>query len=561
MAWALPRLLRRLGAALVHTQYAVPLRCPCPAVVTIHDLSFEREPGLMSRKDRLVFRRVVPRAARSRAPRADGLRALEARPRRALWPAPGEGRRDAERRRSRLLARSARRSTAATSSRSARSSPARTSLRRSPPPTSSGCRSSSPGRRRTTATARELREGAPSCAGYVSTRRARDALPRRRLPRAGVALRGLRASGARGDGERDAGCDRARGGAARGRRRRRRRRGARTTLADGVRRALAERTRLVAAPASSGRGASRGAPRPRRRSRSTWRRSVGEGLGRRRLARSRGRARALAARARCRRSTSSSSSRTYPARVGRAPGRRAGDREPAPAAARGERQPRRRGDERRARPLLQPRRGPRGGRGRDPRSRSWTTRPRCGIAGPQMRWPDGTWQPSRRRFPTVRGHDRAADAAAQALPTRTSASATTTCSTSGPTEPVQADWLLGGLPAPAPRDARGARRLGRGLPALRRGHRPLLPRDARRAGSAGTCPAAVVTPRLRRGDRPALPLAAHALALRGMARFVRKHPERLRGRCELEVRSVRRAAEDWSEASTPTCRYLEHRAD
>ena len=29
--------------------------------------------------------------------------------------------------------------------------------------------------------------------------------------------------------------------------------------------------------------------------------------------------------------------------------------------------------------------------------------PRCGIAGPQMRWPDGSWQPSRRRFPTVRG--------------------------------------------------------------------------------------------------------------------------------------------------------------
>ena len=29
--------------------------------------------------------------------------------------------------------------------------------------------------------------------------------------------------------------------------------------------------------------------------------------------------------------------------------------------------------------------------------------PRCGIAGPQIRWPDGTWQPSRRRFPTVAG--------------------------------------------------------------------------------------------------------------------------------------------------------------
>lgn len=31
------------------------------------------------------------------------------------------------------------------------------------------------------------------------------------------------------------------------------------------------------------------------------------------------------------------------------------------------------------------------------------TRPRCGIAGPRMVYPDGTWQPSRRRFPTVLG--------------------------------------------------------------------------------------------------------------------------------------------------------------
>jgi N-acetylglucosaminyl-diphospho-decaprenol L-rhamnosyltransferase len=29
--------------------------------------------------------------------------------------------------------------------------------------------------------------------------------------------------------------------------------------------------------------------------------------------------------------------------------------------------------------------------------------PRCGIAGPQLRYPDGRWQPSRRSFPTVRG--------------------------------------------------------------------------------------------------------------------------------------------------------------
>ncbi len=67
MAWTLPRLLRRVGADLVHTQYAVPLRCPCPAVVTVHDVSFARDAALMSRKDRIVFRRVVPRAVRAAA--------------------------------------------------------------------------------------------------------------------------------------------------------------------------------------------------------------------------------------------------------------------------------------------------------------------------------------------------------------------------------------------------------------------------------------------------------------------------------------------------------------
>jgi glycosyltransferase involved in cell wall biosynthesis len=68
MAWTLPRLLRRLGADLVHTQYSVPLRCPCPAIITVHDVSFARGSELMSRKDRFVFRRVVPRAVRA-APR------------------------------------------------------------------------------------------------------------------------------------------------------------------------------------------------------------------------------------------------------------------------------------------------------------------------------------------------------------------------------------------------------------------------------------------------------------------------------------------------------------
>jgi glycosyltransferase involved in cell wall biosynthesis len=67
MARSLPRALRRIGADLAHTQHALPLRPPCPCVVTVHDLSFEREPGLMPRKDRLVFRMVVPRAVRRAA--------------------------------------------------------------------------------------------------------------------------------------------------------------------------------------------------------------------------------------------------------------------------------------------------------------------------------------------------------------------------------------------------------------------------------------------------------------------------------------------------------------
>jgi glycosyltransferase involved in cell wall biosynthesis len=67
MAWSLPKLLARVGASLVHTQYTLPLRCPCPGVVTIHDLSFERGAAMMGRRDRMVFRRTVPRSARRAA--------------------------------------------------------------------------------------------------------------------------------------------------------------------------------------------------------------------------------------------------------------------------------------------------------------------------------------------------------------------------------------------------------------------------------------------------------------------------------------------------------------
>jgi len=64
MAWALPRLLRRLRPQLVHTQHALPLGWDGPSVVTLHDLHFERDPSVMSLADRVTFRAVVPRSAR-----------------------------------------------------------------------------------------------------------------------------------------------------------------------------------------------------------------------------------------------------------------------------------------------------------------------------------------------------------------------------------------------------------------------------------------------------------------------------------------------------------------
>ena len=68
LALGLPRLLRRLRPALVHEHYALPIGCPCPAVVTVSDLSFELAPGLMRRRDAVIFRRAV-RAAVARAAR------------------------------------------------------------------------------------------------------------------------------------------------------------------------------------------------------------------------------------------------------------------------------------------------------------------------------------------------------------------------------------------------------------------------------------------------------------------------------------------------------------
>jgi alpha-1,3-rhamnosyl/mannosyltransferase len=67
MALAVPLALRRLRPELAHFQYALPPGLRAPAVVTVHDLSFERDAGVMSKFDRLTFRSMVPRAVRRAA--------------------------------------------------------------------------------------------------------------------------------------------------------------------------------------------------------------------------------------------------------------------------------------------------------------------------------------------------------------------------------------------------------------------------------------------------------------------------------------------------------------
>ena len=49
-------LARRESAALAHTHYFVSPRLPCPAVVTVHDVSFAKAPELFSRRDRSLLR-------------------------------------------------------------------------------------------------------------------------------------------------------------------------------------------------------------------------------------------------------------------------------------------------------------------------------------------------------------------------------------------------------------------------------------------------------------------------------------------------------------------------
>ncbi len=488
MAWTLPRLLRRLDADLVHTQYALPLRCPCPAVVTIHDLSFEADATAMGARDRAVFRRVVPRAARAarvvltvsertrsdlvqryRIPRErimvspnavdpaftrDGPRADEGPPY-VLAVGAVQARKDQE-----LALEAAR---------------------------SAGLALVVVGPVRDEADRRAAARGRGARGGLRRHRAPRSPLPRRGLPRAGVALRGVRpalveamACGTPVVAVDEPALVEVAGDAAVIVRPERPRRRDRT----GARR-----------PRRARRGGARAGARvlvgrrPRRSSsRPIGRLSVDEGLGRRRLARAcrRGRpARACAARPgrRARR-------RRQPPGLGarRAAGRGARRRERAAAAPRRERQPRHRATTGElvvnATPDTLPHAGAVAALAQV-LADELPRRDRRPCAGVARRHAAALPAP----VPDRRRHDRPQDAAAQRArgvrPAR-------------PLRPRRSSDRARALRLDARRrfllqrrdDARRARRLGCGLPSLRRGHRRAVPGDARGVG-------ALVRPRRR----------------------------------------------------------------
>jgi GT2 family glycosyltransferase len=153
-------------------------------------------------------------------------------------------------------------------------------------------------------------------------------------------------------------------------------------------------------------------------------------------------------------------------------------------------------------------------------------RPRCGIAGPQLRYPDGTWQPSRRRFPTVTG------TLVRRTPLRylrrpVEHQTDHYLLDERPTEPVEADWMLGAF-------LLLRREMLDELGGFDEGFR-LYGEDIElcyRAGKAGWerwyVPAAVVTHRYAAVIDRKLLTRRTLWHWRGIARFVWKHPERLR---------------------------------
>jgi len=152
--------------------------------------------------------------------------------------------------------------------------------------------------------------------------------------------------------------------------------------------------------------------------------------------------------------------------------------------------------------------------------------PRCGIAGPQMLWPDGSWQPSRRTFPTVTGTVLRRTPLRKLFPPLERQRRHYLLD-ERPAEPVPADWMLGAC-------LLTRRRMLDDIGGWDAGYRhyvediDLCYRAARAGWERWYVPAAVV----RHAYAAVIDkrfVSRHTLwHLRGMVRFVRKHPERLR---------------------------------
>jgi len=65
--FAMPYLAWRRSVNILHVNYIAPPFCPCPTVVTIHDISYEFFPQFFSPRDRLLLSNLVPLSARRAA--------------------------------------------------------------------------------------------------------------------------------------------------------------------------------------------------------------------------------------------------------------------------------------------------------------------------------------------------------------------------------------------------------------------------------------------------------------------------------------------------------------
>jgi GT2 family glycosyltransferase len=154
------------------------------------------------------------------------------------------------------------------------------------------------------------------------------------------------------------------------------------------------------------------------------------------------------------------------------------------------------------------------------------SRPRCGVAGPRMEYPDGTWQPSRRRFPTVAG------TLVRRTPLRLVARPLERQRRhyhldERPKDPVPADWMLGAflLMRRSMFDELGGfdpgfRLYGEDV--------DLCYRAARAGWERWYVPGALVRHEWKRDTDEQLLTRRTLWHWAGIARFVRKHPERLR---------------------------------